>query len=144
MDLNLRVIQRVVKLALCSFFCNNSQKNKIAVYRGAEWTGYICELNFCSLKSSLFKIKCQISINFEVFMNDLIKRIQHFFEEHAFGVCTRLGEKMGIATSSIRLFFIYASFLTFGSPVIIYLGLAFIMNMRTHLRRRSTIWDYWS
>ena len=75
-------------------------------------------------------------------MNDLIKRIQHFFEEHAFGVCTRLGEKMGIATSSIRLFFIYASFLTFGSPVIIYLALAFIMNMRRHLRRRSTIWDY--
>jgi phage shock protein PspC (stress-responsive transcriptional regulator) len=77
-----------------------------------------------------------------VFMDSLVKRIQHFFEEHAFGVCTRLGEKMGIATSSIRLFFIYASFLTFGSPVIVYLALAFIMNMRRHLRRRSTIWDY--
>lgn len=75
-------------------------------------------------------------------MNDLTKKIQHFFEQHAFGVCTRLGEKLGIATSSIRLFFIYSSFLTFGSPVIIYLGLAFIMNIRRHLRRRSTIWDY--
>jgi hypothetical protein len=32
--------------------------------------------------------------------------------------------------------------LTFGSPVIIYLALAFVMNMRRHLRRRSTIWDY--
>ncbi len=75
-------------------------------------------------------------------MGDLIKRIQHFFERHAFGVCTRLGEKLGIATSSIRLYFIYLSFLTFGSPVIIYLVLAFIMNLRRHLRRRSTIWDY--
>ncbi len=75
-------------------------------------------------------------------MNDLITRLQHFFEHHAFGVCTRLGEKLGIATSSIRLFFIYASFLTFGSPIIIYLALAFVMNMRKHLRRRSTIWDY--
>lgn len=75
-------------------------------------------------------------------MGDLIKRIQHFFEGHAFGVCTRLGEKLGIATSSIRLFFIYASFLTLGSPVIVYLALAFIMNIRRHLRRRSTIWDY--
>jgi len=75
-------------------------------------------------------------------MSDMIGRIQHFFEQHAFGVCTRLGEKLGIATSSIRLFFIYASFLTFGSPVIVYLALAFVMNFRRHLRRRSTIWDY--
>lgn len=75
-------------------------------------------------------------------MADLIDRLQHFFEKHAFGVCTALGEKMGLATSSIRLFFIYASFLTFGSPIIIYLSLAFVMNMRSHLRKRSTIWDF--
>lgn len=75
-------------------------------------------------------------------MSVVVKRLQNFFEQNAFGVCTRLGEKMGVATSSIRLFFIYASFLTVGSPVIIYLGLAFIMNMRRHMRRRSTIWDY--
>ena len=71
-------------------------------------------------------------------ISDGIKRIQDFFEGHAFGVCTRLGEKLGIATSSIRLFFIYASFLTFGSPLIIYLCLAFIMDIRRHLRRRSS------
>jgi len=83
------------------------------------------------------------SIKFEVIMmGEWIKRIQHFFEKYAFGVCTRLGEKLGIATSSIRLFFIYASFLTLGSPVILYLVLAFVMNIRRHLRRRSTIWDY--
>jgi phage shock protein PspC (stress-responsive transcriptional regulator) len=75
-------------------------------------------------------------------MKGLIQEIQLFFENRAFGVCTALGEKMGIATSSIRLFFIYASFLTFGSPIIIYMSLAFILNMRRHLRRRSTIWDY--
>jgi len=72
-----------------------------------------------------------------------MKKIQNFFEDQAFGVCTRLGEKIGVATSSIRLFFIYASFLTFGSPVIIYLFLAFIMNIRKHLRRnRNTVWYY--
>jgi phage shock protein PspC (stress-responsive transcriptional regulator) len=75
-------------------------------------------------------------------MNYLAGRIQHFFEIYAFGVCTHLGDKLGIATSSIRLFFIYASFITFGSPVIIYLALAFVMNMRKHLRKRSPIWDY--
>lgn len=72
-----------------------------------------------------------------------MKRISQFFENHAFGVCSALGEKLGIASSSIRLFFIYASFLTLGSPVIIYLGLAFIMNLRKHLRRsNSSIWDF--
>ena len=65
-----------------------------------------------------------------------MKRIQNFFEDKAFGVCAHLGEKLRIPTSSIRIFFIYASFLTFGSPVIIYLLLAFTMNARKHLRRR--------
>jgi len=75
-------------------------------------------------------------------MTRLHDKLQLFIEKYAFGVCTALGEKMGIATSSIRLFFIYASFLTFGSPIIIYLSLAFVMNMRSHLRKRSTIWDF--
>ena len=75
-------------------------------------------------------------------MNQLIDHIQHFFEVYAFGVCTRLGEKLGVSTSSIRIFFIYTSFITFGSPVLIYLSLAFIMNMRKHLRKRNPIWDY--
>lgn len=74
-------------------------------------------------------------------MKGIIERIQVYFEKGAFGVCTALGEKMGIATSSIRLFFIYSSFLTFGSPIILYLSLAFILNIRSHLRKRSTIWD---
>ncbi|MFN3404435.1 MAG: PspC domain-containing protein [Cytophagaceae bacterium] len=71
-----------------------------------------------------------------------MNKIVTFFEKQAFGVCTAIGEKLGIATSSIRLFFIYSSFLTFGSPIIIYLSLAFLMNIHKHLRRkRSTIWD---
>lgn len=75
-------------------------------------------------------------------MTKAINKIQNFFEEYAFGVCTRLGEKLGVATSSIRLFFIYASFIAFGSPIIIYLALAFVLNMRKHLRKRTPIWDY--
>ncbi|MBL6448157.1 PspC domain-containing protein [Fulvivirga sp. 29W222] len=72
-----------------------------------------------------------------------MKKLQHFFEKYAFGVCSRMGEKLGIASSSIRLYFIYASFLTFGSPLIIYLAMAFIMNIRKHLRRRkNSVWYY--
>jgi phage shock protein C len=71
-----------------------------------------------------------------------MKRLQYFIESQAFGVCTMLGEKLGFATSSIRLTFIYVSFLTMGSPVLIYLMMAFWMNVSKHLRReRSTIWD---
>jgi len=71
----------------------------------------------------------------------MMKKLQFFLELQFFGVCQRLGEKLGLAASSIRLFFIYISFLTFGSPIFIYLSLAFIMNMRRHLRKQSTIWD---
>ncbi|WP_299824532.1 PspC domain-containing protein [uncultured Pontibacter sp.] len=71
-----------------------------------------------------------------------MKRLQYFIESQAFGVCTMLGEKLGFATSSIRLTFIYVSFLTMGSPVLVYLMLAFWMNVSKHLRReRSTVWD---
>lgn len=71
-----------------------------------------------------------------------MQRLQSFFEKQAFGVCTFLGEKLGIATGSIRLYFIYLSFLTFGSPVIVYLIMAFLLDIHKHLRRkRSSIWD---
>jgi phage shock protein PspC (stress-responsive transcriptional regulator) len=72
---------------------------------------------------------------------NFIDKILVYFESQAFGVCTKLGEKLKMSTSGIRLFFIYASFLTFGSPLIVYLGLAFIINIRKHLRRgRNTVW----
>lgn len=75
-------------------------------------------------------------------MNKFVTKIQHFFQGYAFGVCTTLGEKLGVATSSIRLFFIYATFITVGSPVILYLALAFVLNLRKHLRKRNPVWDY--
>ncbi len=75
-------------------------------------------------------------------MGKWIMRLQYFFEEHAFGVCTWLGEKLGVATATIRLFFIYASFFTFGSPVLVYLALAFVLNLKKYLRRRNPVWDY--
>jgi phage shock protein PspC (stress-responsive transcriptional regulator) len=72
-----------------------------------------------------------------------MEKFKSFLEFHAFGVCTRLGEKMGMAISDIRLFFIYTTFLTFGSPIVIYLALAFIMNIRRYLRRANnpSVWD---
>jgi len=72
----------------------------------------------------------------------MIGAIKHFFEKKAFGVCTYLGEKMGISSGRIRIYFIYTSFITMGSPLIIYLILAFWVNLRNYIsHRRSSIWD---
>lgn len=62
-----------------------------------------------------------------------MKQLKHFIEMQAFGVCTTLGEKFGIATSRIRMWFIYISFLTLGSPVIIYMIMAFWLNMKNYI-----------
>jgi phage shock protein C len=70
-----------------------------------------------------------------------MKQVVNFFEKKAFGVCTAIGKRMGISITTIRLYFIYASFLTFGSPIILYLSLAFWLNLRRSMRRRRyTIW----
>jgi phage shock protein C len=70
-------------------------------------------------------------------------KFRYFVEQQAFGVCSWLGKRMNIAPSSIRLYFIYTSCLTLGSPVIIYLILAFWLEMSKHLRRQAqpTVWE---
>lgn len=60
-------------------------------------------------------------------------RLKSFIEWQAFGVCTAIGEKLGIATSRIRLWFIYISFLTMGSPLIIYMVMAFWLNIKKYI-----------
>ena len=72
----------------------------------------------------------------------MIEKTQALVEKRVFGVCEYLGEKLGMKTSRIRLYFIYASFLTFGSPVILYLMMAFVLDQKDYFKaRKSTIWD---
>ncbi len=71
----------------------------------------------------------------------MIDKIKDQLEKSAFGVCSYLGEKIGIASSRVRLYFIYASFVAFGSPVVVYLALAFWVNIRKYLKAaRNIIW----
>ena len=66
-----------------------------------------------------------------------------FIEMKFFGVCSYLGEKLQMPSTKIRLFFIYASCLTIGSPVIIYLTLAFVLNLKDYIKgKRNPVWDY--
>ena len=76
-------------------------------------------------------------------MYNRLTDIRNFIEWKAFGVCSAMGERLGVATSRIRLWFIYISFLTMGSPIIIYMILAFWMNMKNYIlmsRRNPFKW----
>jgi phage shock protein PspC (stress-responsive transcriptional regulator) len=72
-----------------------------------------------------------------------MEKIKYFFEKHAFGVCSYLGERFGISSGRIRLYFIYTSFITMGSPVILYLIMAFWLNLKKYIAKgkRNTVWD---
>lgn len=73
---------------------------------------------------------------------NVIENIKAYFERQAFGVCSAIGERLQMRTSVIRLFFIYTSFLTIGSPIIIYMILAFWIKMKSYVKsRRTSVWD---
>jgi phage shock protein C len=73
-----------------------------------------------------------------------MKKFKFLLEQNMFGVCSRLGEIMNFSASSVRVYFIYASFFTLGSPIIIYMVLAFWKEVGTHVRRRQnpSVWEF--
>ena len=96
---------------------------------------YICIKSTAKIKSVCVVIGVKNS--FLEAMN-LIK----YIERYAFGICSLLGEKFGIRASTIRLYFIYVSFFTFGSPVVLYLAIAFWLNIKHYMvARKQTLWD---
>lgn len=74
----------------------------------------------------------------------MIERFRKLIETPLFGVCTWLGEKMGIKATTIRMYFVYLSFFTFGSPVIVYFVMAFLLENKDYFKpkkKRPTVWD---
>jgi phage shock protein PspC (stress-responsive transcriptional regulator) len=68
--------------------------------------------------------------------------LKDLVERNAFGVCQYLGEKMQLAPAEVRKYFIYVSFIGMGSPLIVYLFIAFWVNIRLYIRKgRSVISD---
>lgn len=65
----------------------------------------------------------------------MIDLIRNTIEKSSFGVCTFLGDKFKISTEKVRLYFIYTSFVTIGSPIILYLVIAFWINIRKYIRK---------
>jgi len=74
-----------------------------------------------------------------------MEKLRDILEFQIFGVCSKIGEKLGIKTTTIRLYFIYLSFFTFGSPIIIYLILAFLNENKNYFKfrrnSRNSIWE---
>ncbi|MBL7891864.1 MAG: PspC domain-containing protein [Bacteroidia bacterium] len=76
-----------------------------------------------------------------------MRPIQAWFEQKAFGVCTWWGNKLGIRSTHIRMYFIYLSFFTAGSPVIVYFIMAFLLEHKDYFKfgrqrvSRLTFWE---
>lgn len=71
-----------------------------------------------------------------------MNNFKDLMEKSAFGVCSYLGRKMGIASSRVRLYFIYTSFISMGSPIIIYLFIAFWLNVKKYIKKgKNMIWE---
>lgn len=73
----------------------------------------------------------------------MIKIVREILEKQFFGVCQWWGDKLGIKSSRVRLYFIYLSFVTVASPVIAYLVMAFVLEHKDILKgfRRKRIWE---
>jgi phage shock protein PspC (stress-responsive transcriptional regulator) len=78
-------------------------------------------------------------------MKRFIQKIIFFFEMQSFGVCAWWARKLGIESSRVRLGFIYFSFVALGSPVLIYLIMAWILQHKHYFlfqsKRKRSIWD---
>jgi phage shock protein C len=67
-------------------------------------------------------------------MQIIENKVQPIVEKYSFGVCSYLAQKWRLDESKVRLYFIYSSFVTFGSPVIFYLFTAFWLNIKRYIR----------
>lgn len=71
-----------------------------------------------------------------------ITEIRHRAEHEWFGVLTRMGAKLGIPVSKLRVFFIYSTFATAGIFFLIYLMLAFMLWVKDiFITRRPSVFD---
>lgn len=75
-------------------------------------------------------------------MLQLVYNIRHFFERHGFDVASRLADRLGMRAKSVRLFFIYVSFVTAGVGFALYLTFAFWLRLKDLLyTKRTSVFD---
>lgn len=89
------------------------------------------------------KLQHRISIA-KIKMNEprIINNLRHKMEREWFGVLTRMGTKLGIPVTKLRVFFIYSTFATAGIFFLFYLFLAFTLWVKDiFITRRPNVFD---
>ena len=75
----------------------------------------------------------------------LIQKIAFFFEMRSYGVCSWIARKSGISSSKVRVGFIYASFITLGSPLLLYFAMAWILEHKQFFGfkrlKKPSVWE---
>lgn len=78
-------------------------------------------------------------------MKRTLQKIAFFFEMRSYGVCDWWGRRLGIQSNKVRLGFIYATCIGLGSPLIIYLIMAWILEHKHYFKpkrkTKNTIWE---
>jgi hypothetical protein len=71
-----------------------------------------------------------------------VLKLKYFFEKQGFHVSSRLADRLGMRANSVRLFFIYISFVTAGLWFGVYLTLAFWIRLKDLIRaKRTSVFD---
>ena len=71
-----------------------------------------------------------------------VLKLKFFLEKHGFHVSSRVADKLGMRANSVRLFFIYISFVTVGLGFGVYLILAFWIRLKDLIRaKRTSVFD---
>lgn len=72
----------------------------------------------------------------------VVTNMRYFFEKHGFHVSSRLADRLGMRATSVRLFFIYISFVTVGLGFGFYLTIAFWLKLKDLIRaKRTSVFD---
>jgi phage shock protein PspC (stress-responsive transcriptional regulator) len=78
-------------------------------------------------------------------MKRQLQKLIFFFELHSYGVCLWWARKLGINPYKVRLGFIYFSFIGLGSPVLLYLIMAWILEHKHYFKfeakPKKSVWE---
>lgn len=75
-------------------------------------------------------------------MLQAVYKMRYYLEKRGFYVSSRLADRLGMRAKSIRLFFIYMSFVTMGVGFAIYLTIAFLLKLKDLVfTKRTSVFD---
>lgn len=91
----------------------------------------------------MFRLLCWATV--DKIMRRLLQKIIFFFEMQSFGVCEWWARRLGIRISKVRLGFIYFSIIGLGSPILLYLVMAWVLEHKHYFKfqhkQKKSIWD---